>query len=135
MDESSKEEQSKDFITWDDLAKQKLPEPVNNDLDRLLIQEAKLWPMRWAIMIIVAILVVLLIAYSVVLYFLTRSPFALLSPAGLSASVFIVVRYAGRFAFWRENDYRLEAKKLELGSRHFFPPKFPLRRRSAYRQG
>src|SRR5260370_37962615 len=109
MDEPSEEDQSKDFITWDDLAKQKLSGPVNNDLDRLPIQEAKLWPMRWAIMIIVAILVVLIIAYSVVLYFLTRSPFALLAPTGLTASVFVVVRYAGRFAFWRENDYRLEA--------------------------
>jgi uncharacterized membrane protein YdbT with pleckstrin-like domain len=87
---------------------------VNKDLDRLPIQEAKLWPMRWAIVIIVAILVVLIIAYSVVLYLLTRSPLALLTPAGLSASVFIVVRYAGRFVFWRENDYRLEAKKLEF---------------------
>jgi len=114
MDEQSEEGQSKDFITWDDLAQQKLPEPVNKDLDRLPIQEAKLWPMRWAVMIIVVILVVLIIAYSVVLYFLTRSPFALLTPAGLSASVFIVVRYAGRFVFWRENDYRLEAKKLEF---------------------
>jgi hypothetical protein len=47
MDGQSEEKQSKDFITWDDLATQKLSEPVNNDLKRLPIQEAKLWLMRW----------------------------------------------------------------------------------------
>ncbi len=46
MDEQSENEQSKDFITWDDLATEMLSEPVNNDLDQLPIQEVKLWPMR-----------------------------------------------------------------------------------------
>ena len=31
MDELPEEEQSKDFVTWDDLARQKLPEPVIGD--------------------------------------------------------------------------------------------------------
>jgi uncharacterized membrane protein len=117
MEEPSEEEQSKDFITWDDLARQKFSEPVNKDLDRMAIHEAKLWSMRWAVMVIVLIVIVLIIAYSVVLYFLTRSPFALLTPAGLSASVFIVVRYAGRFVFWRESDYRLAEIKAKRGKR------------------
>ena len=52
VDERSGNEASKDFITWDDLATQIFCEPVINDLDRLPIQEAELWPIRWVVMII-----------------------------------------------------------------------------------
>jgi hypothetical protein len=52
VDERSGNESSKDFITWDDLATQMFSEPVNNDLDRLSIQEAELWSTRWVVVII-----------------------------------------------------------------------------------
>jgi hypothetical protein len=114
MDKQSENKPSKGFTNWDELAAQKLSEPVNNDLNRLPIQEAKLWSLRWAIMIVVPTLLLLLMVCSIVLYLFTRSAVALLIPTGLTASIFVVVRYAGRFAFWGENDYRLAAKKLEL---------------------
>ncbi len=115
MDEQSENEQSKDFITWDDLATEMLSEPVNNDLDQLPIQEVKLWPMRWAILIVVTIIICLIIVTSMIIYLLTKSPLALLPPTGLIVSISVgILQYAGRFAFWRENDYRLAAKKLEF---------------------
>ncbi len=115
MDEQSENEHSKDFITWDDLATEMLSEPVNNDLDRLPIREAKLWSMRWAILIVVTFLICLIVVSSMIIYLVTKSPLALLPPTGLTVSILVgVLGYAGRLVFWTKNDYWLAAKKLEF---------------------
>ncbi len=51
MDEQSENEVLHNCITWDDLAAHMFSKPVNNDLNRLLIQEVKLRDLRWTVVL------------------------------------------------------------------------------------
>lgn len=116
-DEKPENVQPKDCITWDDLVTEKFVKPLSDTIHQLQLQEVKMWPMRWAIMVIATILLILIIAYSLILFLLTKNPLTLLTPTGLTPSIFVIVRYLGRFLLWTENDYRLAEKKLEFKMR------------------
>ncbi|SRR5712692_2308237 len=101
MHEQHNEGQSNDFITWDDLANERLSKLVNNELNRLQIREqVNLLRMRWVLIIIAAFLISLLIVYSIILYFLTGNPVAPVATTGLIVTISVtIIRNASRFAF------------------------------------
>ena len=121
MSGQSEKNQSKDFISLSDLEAQYFSTAVISDWSQVRIRESKSWPMRWAVLAIIASWTVIGLAGSIILFLVTRSNLSFIPFTTTIASTPVILHIIARFLFWGPEDYRLEemrqllkVKKLEL---------------------
>jgi hypothetical protein len=114
VSEPSEKNQSGDFISLSDLEAQYFSTAAIRDWSQVQIREAKSWPMRWAVLGIIASWTIVGLAGSIILFLVTRSNLSFIPFTATIASTPAILHIIARFLFWGSEDYRLEEMRLLL---------------------
>jgi hypothetical protein len=124
VSEPSEKNQAGDFISLSDLEAQYFSTAAIRDWSQVQIRESKSWPMRWAILGIIASWTIIGLVGSIILFLVTRSNLSFIPFTATITSTPAILHIIARFLFWSPEDYRLEemkqilkVKKLELRHR------------------